>query len=169
MSAALQKAGCDAKLLLVPGGHRSGFDIIKEDEPLKWLLANKRNPKPASHHLKTYSLQFVGPDYSIKKTDALEPIDVEWKGEGKGAIEVIKKSSNVLEFGGKTNPAAPGLKKLPALCGPVRQAICSPFTIVYGTTGKVIANDANKKNAERFAEEWFAFTRSRAQIKADSP
>ena len=165
MSTALKKAGCDAKLLLVPGGHRSGFDILKEDEPVKWLLSNKRNPAPATHHLKTYSLQYVTAPY-FKITDDLAPIDVEWKGAGKDQVEIIKKSPNVLEFA-FPHLVQPRSGKSPQMCGPVRQTIRDPFTIVYGTKGTPAANDFNKKNAERFADEWFQFTRSHAKIKAD--
>ncbi len=170
MSAALKKAGCDAKLLLVPGGHRSGFDILREDEPVRWLLSNKRNNKPAARHLKTYSLQYVSDDYYVATTNALEPIDIEWKGQGKGNVEILKKSGNVLAFDAAVSFTGDGLKttKSPHLCGPVRQAMCGPFTIVYGTKGTPAANEFNKKNAERFADEWLLFTRSRAKIKADT-
>ena len=166
MSAALKKAGCDAKLLLVPGGHRSGFDILREDEPVRWLLSNKRNPSPALHHLKTFSLQFLG-DAWVKTTGELAPIDVEWKGGGKDQIEIIKKSANVLDFG-FPNIMSYENQKSPALCGPVRQAICAPFTLVYGTKGTPAANELNKKNAQRFEDEWFQFTRSHAKIKPDA-
>ena len=165
MSAALKKAGCDPKLLLVPGGHRSGFDILREDEPVRWLLSNKRNANPATHRIKTYSMQYLPDGAVAETTNALEPIEVEWKGGGKDQLDIIKKSANVLGF------AMPNLtdarRKNKDLCGPVRQAFCGPFTIVYGTKGTPAANEFNRKNAERFADEWLQFTRSKAKIKAD--
>jgi hypothetical protein len=165
MSAALKKAGCDAKLLLVPGGHRSGFDILREDEPVRWLLTNKRNTTPALHHIKTYSMQFLNGAF-VKTTGDLTPIDVEWKGIAKDKIELIKKSVNVIDF---SFPAIVNYEnqKSPSLCGPVRQAICAPFTLVYGTKGSAAANEINKKNAQRFEDEWFQFTRSHAKLKSD--
>ncbi len=167
MSAGLKKAGCNANLLLVPGGHRSGFDILHDDEPVRWLLTNKRNPTPAKRHLKTYSLQFIPPGAGVETTDDLAPIDIEWKGEAAIAkSEIIQKSANVLNFGFYNLGSYNG-KKSPDLCGPVRQAICAPFTIVYGTKGVPAANELNKKNAARFEDEWFQFTRSHGKIKAD--
>ena len=163
MSAALKKAGCDAKLLLVPGGHRSGFDILREDEPVRWLLSNKRNANPATRRIKTYSLHYLPDELSAARSrNPLEPIEVEWKLGIKAEVKVVKESENVF------HPVNTDGAKTKELCGPVRQAICTAFTIVYGTKGTPAANEFNKKNAERFADEWFQFTRSKAQIKADT-
>jgi len=77
----------------------------------------------------------------------------------------------VLEYSVNGKIAKPletqGLHKTPGCCGPVREAICAPFLAVYGTRGSPEANARNKKNAEQFAQEWFAFTRSHTAIKAD--
>jgi poly(3-hydroxybutyrate) depolymerase len=171
MAAALKKAGCDAKLFLLPGGHRAGFDLIRDDEPLKWLLTNKRNDAPAARKMKQYSLAFAKQDRVEVSAirGALEPIELDWT-DTNGKKQFTKESSVIRQkkVDGEAQPAlnAP-LLKTRELCGPVRQAICAPFTIVYGTKGSAQANAENKKNAQRFAEEWLAFTRSEAQLKAD--
>jgi len=165
LTAALKKAGCNPELLIIPGGHRAGFELVRMEEPVQWLLKHKRNLTPATERLKTYSLQFAR-RASIKTTNELTPIDVEWKSNPTNGIEVLKKSANVLEFSFPKVVTA-GTGKYQDMCGPVRQAFRGPFTIVYGTKGSTAANDFNKKNAERFEDEWFQFTRSHAHIKAD--
>ena len=172
MDAALKKAGCNAKLQLIPGGHRACFDMIREEEPLRWLLTNKRNPAPAERRIKQYSLQFAKQD-SVEVTaikGALEPIQLEWS-DTNGEKTFTKESGVILQKsvnGAVAPPLAAKLLKSRELCGPVRQALCAPFTIVYGTTGSAAANAANKVNAQNFAQEWLDFTRSPAQIKADT-
>jgi predicted esterase len=57
--------------------------------------------------------------------------------------------------------------KNPARCGPVKEALCGPFIIVYGTTGGQEATARLKKQAEDFCEEWYAFAKGRPAVKAD--
>ncbi|HLX61115.1 MAG TPA: hypothetical protein VKX17_07510, partial [Planctomycetota bacterium] len=169
MDAALKKAGCNTKLQLIPGGHRACFDMIREEEPLRWLLTNKRNPAPAQCKLKQFSIQFAKRD-GVEVTaikGALEPIELEWT-ETNGQKKFTKESEVILQKsvnGAIAPPLAAKLLKSRELCGPVRQAICAPFTIVYGTKGNAVVN---KVSAERFAQEWLDFTRSPARLKADT-
>jgi predicted esterase len=57
--------------------------------------------------------------------------------------------------------------KNPARCGPVKEALCGPFIIAYGTAGGQEATARLKKQAEDFCEEWYAFAKGRPAVKAD--
>lgn len=172
MEARFKELGCDAKLHVMPGDHFFGFDVMTTDQPLKWLLEQKRQSAPARDRMKTYSLKYAkhGPVAVTAATGKLMPIEVEWSLKD-GVAEVTRVSENVLEYslnGKVVKPlAGKGLRKTPGCCGPLREAICTPFIAVYGTSGSADANARNRKNAEQFAKEWFDFTRSRTAIKAD--
>lgn len=172
MNARFKALKADAKLILKPGGHTFGFEVLEEDEPLEWLLTNRLAAAPARQALKTYSLAYAkrGGVEVTSTTGVLEPIELEWNVNA-GKREFKKESPNILKksIDGDPPPLADfKLQKVRALCGPVRQAICTPFMIVYGTKGAAPINAFNKTNAERFADWWFAFTRSKAHIKADT-
>jgi pimeloyl-ACP methyl ester carboxylesterase len=173
MAARFKELGADAQLFLKPGGHGFGFDLLLEDEPLQWLLSKKRLAETAScsRVMNVYSLSHAkqGALTVFAYSGGLDAIRIKWT-EQNGMPHIAEKSPNVLsivERPAPLPPAEPGAKS-PGLCGPVRQAICAPFTLVYGTIGNAAANALNKHNAERFAAEWFAFTRSKAVLKADT-
>ena len=172
MEARLKELGCDAKLQVMPGDHWFGFDVMSTDAPLKWLLSQKHQAAPARDRLKSYSLRYARHGaLSVTATNGeLKPIEAEWNCKD-GTAEVARLSENVLAYSVNGKVAKPletkGLRKTPRCCGPVREATCGPFIGVYGTSGSPEANARNKKNAEHFAQEWFAFTRSRTALKAD--
>ena len=162
---------CDAKLTVMPGAHFFGFEVMATDEPVKWLLEQKRALQPAKGRIKSYSLRYAkAGDVQVTAAEGgQEPIELEWTNAA-GKIEIVRESKNILQRGIKdklTPEKLDGLHKTPRLCGPVREATCGPFTIVYGTSGTPEANARNKKNAEQFAGEWYAFSKSRAVLKAD--
>ncbi|MCY3023112.1 MAG: alpha/beta fold hydrolase [Planctomycetota bacterium] len=174
MEARLKELGCDATLTAMPGDHFFGFDLMTTEEPLKWLLSQKRAAAPAKGRLKAYNLKYAreGPLAVTAVTGELKPVEAEWTvKDGGGGVEVTRISDNVLEYSvnGKLAKQADGkgLRKTPRCAGPVREAICGPFLLVYGTSGAAEGNARNKRNAEQFAQEWFGFTRSHAVLKAD--
>ena len=172
METRLKQLGCDAKLQVMPGDHWFGFDVMSTDAPLKWLLAQKRQAAPAKDRMKSYGLRYArhGALSVTAARGELKPLEAEWTCKD-GTAEVARISENALEYSVNGKLAKPletkGLRKTPGCCGPVREAICAPFIGVYGTSGSPEANARNKKNAEQFAQEWFAFTRSHTTIKAD--
>ena len=171
MNARFKALKADAKLILKPGGHTFGFEVLNEDEPLEWLLSKKADTHPAQRQMKAYSLTHArqaGVEVS-SVSGALDPIELAWS-ELNGKKEILKESANILRksVDGVPPPANDfRALKIPALCGPLRQAVTAPFTIVYGTKGAPEANAFNKASAEKFAQWWFAFTRSRVHAKAD--
>ncbi|HEY3322948.1 MAG TPA: prolyl oligopeptidase family serine peptidase [Planctomycetota bacterium] len=172
MEARFKELGCDAALNLSTGDHLSLFDdVMTKEEPVKWLLTQKRNAAPAKRRIKSYSLKYAhnGEVQALATTGELKPIELEWTSAG-GAVTFTKDSDIVLarSVKGETKGTVPaGLHKTPQRCGPVRDAITRPFVAVYGTSGSPEANRKNKENADKFAKEWYAFTRSRITPKAD--
>lgn len=172
MAARLTELGCDAKLTVVRGDHFFGFEVMTSEEPLQWLLAQKRKAAPERARMKAYSLKYAKhrPLTVTATTGELTPIEAEWTANG-GAAELGRISPNVVQYALNGKVSKPldekTLRKTPQCCGPIRDAICGPFLIVYGTSGSPEANERNKKTADQFAQEWFAFTRSRAKVKAD--
>jgi predicted esterase len=164
MEKRFKELGCEAQLNLVNGDHLSLFETMVTEEPLTWLLQQKRKPNPEKAHLKSYSLRYAS--YSGVKVPAIsgemKPIEVAWTRAG---------DKNQYSIGGElvVDPKTldTSLRKTPQRCGPVREAICGPFLIAYGTSGTPEANTKNKKHGERLAQEWQAFTRSAAILKAD--
>jgi len=182
MEARLKELGCDAQLQVMHGDHFFGFEVMSTEPPLKWLLAQKHQAAPAKDRLKSYNLRY-GKHGAVAVTAVngeLKPIEAEWTQQGADTA-VARISDNVLEYsvngkaappptpsrGGEGERGRAGLRKTPRCCGPVREAICGPFLGVYGTSGTAEANARNKRTAEQFAQEWFAFTRSHTAIKAD--
>jgi len=156
--------GCEVQLNLVNGDHLSLFETMVTEEPLIWLLQQKRKANPEKAHLKEYNLRYAS--YAGVKVPAvsgeLKPLEVAWTRAGD------KKEYTVgadLLVDPKTLGA--GLRKTPERSGPVREAISGPFLIAYGTSGSPEANAKNLKHGERLAQEWYAFTRSAAILKAD--
>jgi hypothetical protein len=155
--------------------------MAKEDL-LTWMFAQKRTWY-AKFRMKAYQLRHAAQglvQITVSK-GTLTPIELEWEGFQRHAGP-NNTTNTILTGNGKTENdqiiqheiagiAAPEkleeLHKRPSLCGPVREAICGPFVLVYGTSGSAEANKTNKENAERFAKEWYAFTRSKAILKAD--
>jgi len=171
MEKRLQEIGCDAKLTISNGDHLSLFDLMATEEPLQWLLSQKRKTQPEKRLMKSYSLRYArqGEVEVLATTGELKPIDIAWTGSG-NELKFTKESPHSLQQsikGQVSKPLPPGLYKTPARCGPIREATCNPFIGVYGTSGSPEANARNKANAERFAKEWHAYTRSNTQIKAD--
>lgn len=172
MNARFKALKADAKLILKPGGHTFGFEVLQEDEPLEWLLSKTRGAHPRNRRMKSYSLAYArqdGVEVSLI-SGSLDPIELAWS-EIDGKKEFQSSSANILlkSVDGVPPPATDfRAQKIPVLCGPLRQAVCAPFTIVYGTKGTPDANASNKANAQKFAEWWFAFTRSRVSAKADA-
>lgn len=171
MEKRLKEIGTDAQLTISNGDHLSLFELMITEEPLKWLLSQKRNPQPAVRKLKSYSLRYAkqGELEVLATTGELKPIEFEWSSAG-NEVKFSKESSHVLQHsvrGQPSKPLQPGMYKTPQRCGPLREATCNPFIGVYGTSGTPEANKQNKENAERFAREWLAYTRSKVQIKAD--
>jgi pimeloyl-ACP methyl ester carboxylesterase len=169
MEERLKETGCDAKLAILPGNHWFGFEIMCTDEPVSWLLTQKRKANAEQRRIKSYSLRHArqnGVEILTTK-NVLAPLELSWS-DAAGAPAELKPGEAVglVSIAGATPPPA-GLHKSPRLCGPVREAACGPFTIVYGTTGSAEANARNKENAERFAKDWFVFSKSRAIVKAD--
>lgn len=60
-----------------------------------------------------------------------------------------------------------GLRKTPALCGPVKEAFNDAFLLVRGTGGSEQARARIDANVERFRREWLAFAKGEARCKAD--
>ena len=80
MEARLQEIGCDAKLSILPGNHWFGFDLMCDEELVKWLLGQKRDPHPKLRKLKNYSLRF-GQHQGLRVeqiTGVLTPFTLEW-------------------------------------------------------------------------------------------
>jgi len=76
--------------------------------------------------------------------------------------------------GGGLVAALPGHETLPAvrkragLSGPVKDALRSPFVVVYGTGGATVGERAEgRAAAERFAREWRDFAKGRPPVMAD--
>jgi pimeloyl-ACP methyl ester carboxylesterase len=173
MEKRFKELGCDAELHLAPGDHSNGYEVISAEEPVKWLLQHKLNPAPSKGRLKSYSLRYAAQD-EVRVTAAtgdLKPLELEWNIEA-GRYKFKQQSGNIVQRqiqGALHPPKLEGaLRKTPQLCGPIREATCGPFILVYGTSGSEEANARNKANAERMAKEWHGFTGSRAAIKADN-
>jgi poly(3-hydroxybutyrate) depolymerase len=63
----------------------------------------------------------------------------------------------------------PPVRKRPGLSGPVKDALRSPFVVVYGTGGATVADRAEQRaTGERFAKEWRDFAKGRPPVMADS-
>jgi hypothetical protein len=172
MEKRLIESGCDAKLTLAAGDHFYGLDVMMKDEPVEWLLQQKRKTDVSKGHIKAYNLRYAqqGPVTVTTTNGKLEPINLEWTS-AEGKVSFTREDPNVLQMKvrGSPEPAAlQGLHKTPELCGPIREATCSPFLIVYGTKGLPHNNVIIKKIADHFAKDWYEFTKSKAPIKADS-
>jgi predicted esterase len=171
MNQRFKDLGAKATLFEMPGDHFFGFDLITTDEPLQWLLAQKRTP-PERRWIKQYSLKYAHQGAVSVQTagGALEPLELQWNVKD-GKPDFVKRSDTVgvLAVNGAAEKELPaGLHKTPARCGPVREAICAPFVIVYGTGGTPEQAKLNRENAEKFENDWFAYSRSHARIKADT-
>ncbi|MFH0939378.1 MAG: alpha/beta fold hydrolase, partial [Planctomycetota bacterium] len=171
MEKRFREVGANVQFSLYPGDHWTGFDIMCTEQPVQWLLQHKRNNNPAQRYLKTYNLRYAsqGEVQVTATTGTLQPIELAWTMKD-GVAQFTRNSDQILQL--KVKDAlipekVEGSVKSPQLCGPIREAICGPFVIVYGTSGVGEANARNKANAEKFAQEWYAFTRSRAILKAD--
>ena len=170
MEKRLKEIGCDAQLTALPGTHKFGLNVMMTEEPVKWLLQQKRASNPLRRHMKAYSLKYASQgglkvlgDFSAPLT----PIDLEWSSKD-GKTEFTKDRPNCpRSINGKTDPLPPGRVKTARCCGPVRDATCGPFMLVYGTTGSAEANARNLKSATQFADDWYNFSKSRAIVKAD--
>ncbi len=77
----LKALGCDARLSLRPGDHWFGFELMGEEEPVEWMLKQKRPRQPAKARLKNFSLRF-GNLHNLRLrhvTGALKPFNIEWQ------------------------------------------------------------------------------------------
>jgi len=173
MEKRLKEVGATVQLFEVPGDHFFGFDLITTDEPLKWLLDQRKKPQVEKRWMKQYSLRNAAQG-GVRVTatgNLLEPLEAVWTAGPDGKPVFSQKSASIAQLAIQKDPPQPelpaGLRKTPQRCGPVREAICNPFVIAYGTSGSPEANEKNKLNAEKFAQEWFGFTRSRVVAKAD--
>lgn len=173
MEKRLKEVGATVQLFEVPGDHFFGFDLITTDEPLKWLLDQRKKPQLEKRWMKQYSLRHAAQG-GVRVTAAgntLEPLEAVWTVGADGKPAFSQKSASISQLVIQQGPGEPvlptALRKTPQRCGPVREAICNPFVIAYGTSGSPEANEKNKANAEKFAQEWFGFTRSRVFAKAD--
>jgi dienelactone hydrolase len=172
MEKRLIEIGCDAKLTVGSGDHWLGLEIMVKDEPVEWLLQQKRNPNPAKGRMRAFNMRYAqqGAVTVTTTNGKLEPIELEW-ANADGKVTFTHDCPAVLQrkIRGEPDPKPlDGLHKTPALCGPIREAICSPFVIVYGTTGLPHNNEIIKKYADRFAKDWYEFTKSNAIVKADT-
>ena len=62
----------------------------------------------------------------------------------------------------------PAVRKRAGVSGPVKDALRSPFVVVYGTGGATVADRADERaTAERFAQEWRDFAKGRPPVMAD--
>ena len=171
MEKRLKELGCDAALTVVPGDHWFGWQLMGTDIPVKWLLQQKRNNNAHKRRMKSFGLRFAkqAEVQVLAATGVLQPIEIEWTHQD-GTVEFTRNSDLILQskiMDVLSPQALTGLVKNPQRCGPIREAVCGPFIIAFGTSGTAEANALNKNNAERFAREWFEFTRSHALIKAD--
>jgi len=66
-----------------------------------------------------------------------------------------------------TERVASGLRKTPALCGPIREAYAGPFLIVF-PAGKAPGSDTDRGLALRLAEEWRDYAQAEPQLVPDS-
>lgn len=173
MEKRLKEVGATVQLFEVPGDHFFGFDLITTDEPLKWLLDQRKKPQIEKRWMKQYSLRNAaqGGVRVTATNGVLEPLEAVWATGPDGKPAFTQKSASIAQLAIQQSPPEPvlptALRKTPQRCGPVREAICNPFVIAYGTSGSPEANEKNKANAEKFAQEWFGFTRSRVFAKAD--
>ena len=96
-------------------------------------------------------------DEDLEQDIALEALEAQWSVGADGKVTIEKKSASIAQIAINQTPPQPelpaGLRKTPQRCGPVREAICNPFVIAYGTSGSAEANELNKKNAEKLAAE----------------
>ncbi|MCK6473843.1 MAG: prolyl oligopeptidase family serine peptidase [Planctomycetes bacterium] len=213
MAARLKEIGCDVQLNLPPGDHWSLFDVMQDEEPVAWLLKQKREANPKMGWLRNFSLTFGRRDgLEVNHlTGELQAFEVAWTNGDK--LEINKVSKNVAEIflglreitnvvqeagnDGMTLNAASGqggiapvfLSRLPDFkvvrskdiqgnfiewnwksalrCGPIKEATYSGFVVVYGTSGGAEATARLKAQALKFADEWYAFAKSRPPVKAD--
>jgi len=63
---------------------------------------------------------------------------------------------------------APPVAKTPDRAGPLKEALTTPFIIVYGTGGDADRRARVKAHAERLAEAWKRFTRSAPRMTPDT-
>ena len=64
--------------------------------------------------------------------------------------------------------AGAGNPKTPEICGPVRDAYCSRFLIVPGTSGTDEEKKIEMSRAQNAAREWVGFTQGIAHLKTDA-
>lgn len=64
-----------------------------------------------------------------------------------------------------SDPAGSGPQKSRDICGPVRDAYCSEFLMVFGTQGQ---GDRDMRSAIKAGQEWVDFAKGRAAIKPDT-
>jgi hypothetical protein len=144
---------------------------MMQEEPVEWLLKQTRAKSPAKRRMKSYRLAWAqqGNITVTATTGALAPIELEWTNND-GATAFTHEDPNIVQrsIDGKLKPEKlEGLRKSPQLCGPVREATCGPFLLVYGTKGTPEAIQANHKNALQFAADWKEFSKSAARVKSD--
>lgn len=211
MAARLKEIGCDVQLNLPPGDHWSLFDVMQDEEPLAWLLKQKRDPNPKTGWLRNFSLTFgrygdVGGLAVYHATGALHPFEMSWTNGEKLVIEKVDPSVTNVSLGvrlagsvevkdnaaelklfsaieGKksayylSSVAGPQNEKPPIEhldwkshinCGPIKEATYRGFLVVYGTTGGAEVTARLKAQAQKFADEWYAFAKSRPPLKADT-
>lgn len=217
MAARLKEIGCDVTLNLPPGDHWSLFDVMQDEEPVTWLLKQKREANPKTGWLRNFSLAFgrygdAGGMEVNHVTGKLEPFELNWTNGDK--LELNKVSGNVAEvylgrreifkvvskagnegmalnaLTGQGGPAPVFFSRLPEYkverfkddqgnsydpswkspvrCGPIKGATCRGFIVVYGTSGGEEATARLKAQALKFADEWYAFAKSRPPVKADA-
>jgi dienelactone hydrolase len=172
MEKRLKEVGDEVTLNLGPGSHGYGLEIMFRDEPVSWLLSHTRPAITEHNSMKAYRLAYAkqGAVQVLASTGLLQPITLEWTTKD-GVVTFQHESPEIVQrsINGNVEPKVlDGLHKNPAVCGPVREAICSPFLIVYGTKGNPKANAVIKRNAEQFAADWREFAKSDALIKADT-
>jgi len=71
----------------------------------------------------------------------------------------VRRGAAGLEAALSGHETLPTLGKRAGFSGPVKDALRSPFVVVYGTGGKAVA--------ERFAREWLEFAKGRPPVMAD--
>jgi hypothetical protein len=204
MQKRLLELGGRAELRIVAGDHYSLFDVMADEDHVKWLLAQE----PPSPLTRTERRREFSPRFTTFSRDVIS--DVRVSGElaplelalersmardemrltvtaAGGALRAFKVNGLVFT----DSPALQGFQRADSVffrpgwgpedeqrsvvpwktsirCGPVKEALCAPFALVYGTAAGPATAARLKEQAQAFAQDWYDFAKGRAIVKADT-
>jgi hypothetical protein len=183
MVAAIEPFGLSTLDVDERGGHRYWEEIMPNPEMWRDALKFRLDPLPKEVTFRSFTPKY-NKAYWVEVEQIVEfgkPFSVDARITAPGKVEVT--AENVLSMrlslpanarGGWTVTGMPegeapaGLRKTPKLVGPVENAYCGPFVMVYGTAGDDEAGKRIRALAETNAVHWDAYADGRPELIADT-